>query len=53
MIIFRITVFKRCNGRKIVSVIDRKEWAGENITRAGYSFESILTKDDLGMKDTN
>ena len=36
---------------KIVCVIDRKQGAGENITRAGYKFESILTKDDLGIKD--
>jgi orotate phosphoribosyltransferase len=38
--------------KKIVCVIDRKQGAGENITRAGYAFESILTKDDLGIKDT-
>ena len=37
---------------KIVCVIDRKQGAGENITQAGYTFESILTKDDLGIKDT-
>ncbi len=37
--------------KKIVSVIDRKQGAGENITKAGYEFESILTKDDLGIKD--
>ncbi|MBN2270986.1 MAG: orotate phosphoribosyltransferase [Sedimentisphaerales bacterium] len=37
---------------KIVCVIDRKQGAEENITRAGYKFESILTKDDLGIKDT-
>jgi len=36
---------------KIVCVIDRKQGAGENITAAGYKFESILTKDDLGIKD--
>ncbi len=34
----------------IVCVIDRKQGAGENITAAGYKFESILTKDDLGIK---
>jgi len=39
--------------KEIVCVIDRKQGAGENITRAGYKFESILTKDDLGIKDTN
>jgi len=26
-------------------------WRGENITQAGYKFESIITKDDLGIKD--
>ncbi len=34
----------------IVCVIDRKQGAAENITAAGYKFESILTKDDLGIK---
>ena len=37
--------------KKIVCVIDRKQGAGENITNAGYKFESILTKNDLGIKD--
>ena len=37
--------------KKIVCVIDRKQGAAENITQAGYKFESILTKDDLGIKD--
>jgi orotate phosphoribosyltransferase len=37
--------------KKIVCVIDRKQGAWENITKAGYKFESILTKDDLGIKD--
>ena len=37
--------------KKIVAVIDRKQGAGENIAAAGYRFESILTKDDLGIKD--
>ena len=36
--------------KKIVAVIDRKQGAEENITQAGYKFESILTKDDLGIK---
>lgn len=36
--------------KKIVCVIDRKQGAEENITKAGYNFESILTKDDLGIK---
>ena len=38
--------------KKIVCVIDRKQGARENITQAGYKFESILTRDDLGIKDT-
>lgn len=33
----------------IVCVIDRKQGAEENITGAGYNFDSILTKDDLGI----
>ncbi len=37
--------------KKIVAVIDRKQGANENITTAGYKFESILTKEDLGIKD--
>ena len=37
--------------KKIVAVIDRKQGAGENITAAGYKFESLLTKNDLGIKD--
>jgi len=37
--------------KKIVCVIDRKQGAEENITNAGYKFESILTKSDLGIKD--
>ena len=36
---------------RIVCVIDRKQGAEENITTAGYKFESIITKDDLGIKD--
>ena len=36
--------------KKIVCVIDRKQGAAENIADAGYKFESILTKDDLGIK---
>ncbi|MBW8000768.1 MAG: orotate phosphoribosyltransferase [Planctomycetes bacterium] len=36
---------------KIVCVIDRKQGAQENITQAGFDFSSILTKDDLGIKD--
>jgi orotate phosphoribosyltransferase len=37
--------------KKIVAVIDRRQGARENITAAGYAFESILTKDDLGIRD--
>ncbi len=37
--------------KKIVCVIDRKQGAEENIAGAGYKFESILTKDDLGIKE--
>ena len=37
--------------KKIVCVIDRKQGAEENTTKAGYKFESILTKYDLGIKD--
>ncbi len=37
--------------KKIVCVIDRKQGAEENITQAGYVFDSVLTKDDLGIKD--
>jgi orotate phosphoribosyltransferase len=37
--------------KKIVAVIDRKQGAAENITTAGYKFESIMTKEDLGIKD--
>ena len=37
--------------KKIVCVIDRKQGAEENITTTGYSFESIFTKDDLGIKN--
>jgi orotate phosphoribosyltransferase len=37
--------------KKIVAVIDRKQGAGENITKAGYQFEIILTTEDLGIKD--
>ncbi len=34
---------------RIVAVIDRGEGGRENIEAAGYSFESILTKTDLGI----
>ena len=37
--------------KKIVCTIDRKQGAGENIAEAGFEFDSIMTKDDLGIKD--
>jgi orotate phosphoribosyltransferase len=37
--------------KKIVAVIDRKQGARENITAAGYIFDSIITKEDLGIVD--
>ncbi len=37
--------------KKIISVIDRKQGARENIESAGYEFDSILTKEDLGITD--
>jgi orotate phosphoribosyltransferase len=37
--------------KKIVAVIDRMQGARENINDAGYEFESIITKLDLGIKD--
>jgi len=37
--------------KKIVACIDRKQGAEENVTQAGYKFDSILTKYDLGIKD--
>ena len=36
---------------KIVAVIDRQEGAREKITSAGYVFESLFTKTDLGIGD--
>ncbi len=39
--------------KKIICVIDRKQGAEENITQAGYKFEAILTKNDLGIKDSD
>lgn len=35
--------------KKIVCVIDRKQGAAENITSAGFDFDSIFTKNDLGI----
>jgi orotate phosphoribosyltransferase len=37
--------------KEIVCVIDRKQGARENITNAGYKFDSIITKEDLGIVD--
>jgi orotate phosphoribosyltransferase len=34
---------------RIVAVIDRQEGARENIETAGFRFESILTRHDLGI----
>ncbi len=36
---------------KIIAVIDRQEGARENIESAGYGFDSLLTKGDLGIGD--
>ena len=36
--------------KKILCVIDRCQGAEQNITAAGYRFESIFTKHDLGIK---
>ena len=38
------------NVERIVCVIDRQEGARENIEGAGFVFESLLTKGDLGIK---
>ena len=37
--------------KEIVCVIDRKQGARENITEAGFDFDSIMTKEDLGITD--
>ncbi len=37
--------------KKIVCTIDRGQGAEENIRQAGFSFESILTREDLGITD--
>ena len=37
--------------KEIVCVIDRKQGARDNITNAGYRFDSIITKEDLGIVD--
>jgi orotate phosphoribosyltransferase len=38
-----------CKVERIVAVIDRLEGARDNIERAGFVFESLLTSDDLGI----
>ena len=40
-----------CGGEvvKIVSVVDREEGAREAIEAAGYFYESLFTKTDLGI----
>ncbi|HDZ20755.1 hypothetical protein LCGC14_0431520 [marine sediment metagenome] len=35
--------------KRIVFAIDRMEGARENVDKAGYTFEAILTKSDLGL----
>lgn len=37
--------------KKIVCVIDRRQGAEENIIEAGFDFDRIITKEDLGIKD--
>jgi len=34
---------------RIVFVIDRMEGARENVEAAGYTFEALLTRQDLGI----
>ncbi|UCD28113.1 MAG: orotate phosphoribosyltransferase [Planctomycetota bacterium] len=36
---------------KIVAVIDRQEGARENIESAGYTFDSLMTKTNLGINE--
>jgi len=36
---------------KIVAVIDRQEGARENIEAAGYAFDALMTKGDLGINE--
>lgn len=36
---------------KIVAAVDREEGARQNIEGAGYRFESLLTKSDLGISE--
>jgi len=39
------------NVAKIVVVIDRQEGARENIEDAGFAFEALITKSDLGINE--
>ena len=36
---------------KVIAVIDRQEGAAENFAKAGLTFESLLTKTDLGIDE--
>lgn len=40
-----------CRVETIMCVVDRGEGAAEEITRRGYSFESIFDRSDLGLED--
>jgi len=37
--------------KKIVCTIDRRQGAEENITQAGFAFDRLLSKEDLGITD--
>jgi len=45
----RLVVELGAKVERIVAVIDRQEGARENIEAAGFTFESLLTKADLGI----
>ena len=36
---------------KVIATIDRMEGARENFLKAGIPFESLFTKDDLGVNE--
>ncbi|MEX2213763.1 MAG: orotate phosphoribosyltransferase [Phycisphaeraceae bacterium] len=40
-----------CEVVKIIAVIDRQEGARENIEGAGFAFDALFTKADLGIKE--
>lgn len=46
-------VIERAGARveKIIGTIDREEGARENIEAAGYAFEALFTKGDLGVEE--